>query len=196
VAHFVCDFEDGYRLTVKEGMSHPASSTVSMSVTTPRGLIVTANSDALVTMRYVSTSKVSVPKQAREEFSRSVGPGGVVTRWMRDGSVHIYRSDGSTMVKPFNAPNYILTNMNGTRARVIPPMKRPNSRSSRRSQAVPNVVTEPLVDLTCSIEYDPESGARVTMVHAEETSATLVLYQDGSKLARFQDGTSIRTVSS
>lgn len=57
-----------------------------------------------------------------------------VYRWMRDGSVHIYRSDGSTLIKPTQTSHYIQTNVNGTRCRVIPPLKRPNGRSSNSNK--------------------------------------------------------------
>jgi len=197
VAHFVCDFEDGYRLVVKEGITHPLTPTVSMSLTTTRGMILTANSDGMMTMRYISTSKVSVPSAVREEISRSVGPGGSVTRWLRNGVVHIYRADGSTLVRPANVAGFIVTNVNGTRCRAIPPIssKRPTSRSSRRGPApVPTCSFEPLLEVPALIEVDPETGAKVHKVFGEDgMNSLLVVYKDGSKLAKFDDGTTIRT---
>lgn len=57
------------------------------------------------------------------------------------------------------------------------------------------LVEEPLLDVSASVEIDPESGAQVNIVMSDGgISSTLVIYQDGSKLARFTDGTSIRTV--
>ena len=44
VAHFFAEFEDGLRVLVSEGQSHPQKNTVAMSMTLPTGLVVSAQS--------------------------------------------------------------------------------------------------------------------------------------------------------
>ena len=208
VAHFVCEFEDGMRIVAKEGVTHPAQSTVGITMTMPTGLVTTVNSDGQVFLTYVSVSKVGLPGPVQEELSRSIRGGGTVTRRLRDGTFEVFQADGTTLRQ--SGSTYIMTCPNGERRRVTID---PDVPIVGESDPYPGLVYEPLQPVEteedfdsetytrpmgpdggplpppCSEQIDPETGAHVRMC----LGTTFVTFSDGSTLARFRDGTTIKS---
>jgi hypothetical protein len=158
-------------------------------------------------MRFVSVAKAGLPAPARQEFARSVGPRGNVTRWLRDGGTEIYQADGATFRKEPGASHFVRTCPNGRRRRVptaaaaAEDAKQPVNRrgSALPGKGVAEVAAAPLLEALlpadARAETDPEtaSGVRTVLGEGGARVVAVVSFPDGSRLATFRDGTTIRT---
>ena len=203
---FAANFLDGSRAVVDQGKKFPLKpdghGTIRLTLTGKEGLAVEIGTDGSVCQRYVSNS-LRRPKAAFREVCRTIIPGGIVVRYLNDGTVNILYPNGATSFY-HNSGEY-----KGKWEVIVPngyrflrdPIKAANAKQSKGdslgesesklSKAYIDKARETLEELPrLSVKSftDPISLAKIVQ---RGDGVTMITYRDGSLLTKHVDETVI-----
>ena len=205
---FVANFLDGSRAVVDQGRHFPlkpdGNGTVRVTITGKQGLAVEIGTDGSVCQRYVSNS-IRRPKAAFNEVCRSIIPGGIVVRYLKDGAVQILYPNGATSYYHKEGEyqgKWEVIVPNGYRF-LRDPIKvakakkkemeagddfKPQSKLSKAYIDKARELLEELPRISIKSFTDPISLAKIVQ---REDGVTMITYRDGSLLTTHADKTVI-----
>ena len=188
-AHYVCDFEGGVRMQACEGVVQNSKKdgfhTITLRQTFLSGLIVSNCSDGSVRQEVITSAKVGVfGEKVADELCRLIFGKGTVVRHMRDGSTHMFFSDGGSAFKNKGDPSFTYVSINdGSMFRkAADPFE---GKVEWSKVGASKIFTE---------EIDPETKAHIKTIEYDDDSRTRIIANSGgSLLVIHSDGTVVRS---